>query len=92
MATAAAIGRTLTGAGLTWHDLTSAILVVPPSTLNTRDQRTMIAELSSCGSLTDWEATFVMSLACTLRRGRRLSEKQTATLKRIYDERIGGAE
>ena len=50
------------------------------------EHQQMIADCESRESkLTDWERTFVDSLADQLADGRRLSEKQAETLDRIWD-------
>lgn len=93
VATAAAIGRTLIGVGLTWHDLAAAIEAPPrrPSNPGTSDPRTMAKRLCAHAALTEWEKHFVNSLLEQMRRGRRPSEKQATTLKKMYTERLGGA-
>ena len=94
VATAAAIGRTLAAAGATWHDLAGAFtpdpIPTPPPMAGTSDTLTMAERLWSKADLTDWERRFVASLRDQLQRGRRLSEKQAVTLKKIYGERLGG--
>lgn len=93
VATAAAIGRALAGAGATWHDLAAALTAPPPR----REERNIdiMAMLDALrrphAILNQWERKFVADLSARVQRGKRLTPKQTAALKKIFEERIGGA-
>lgn len=93
VATAAAIGRTLAGAGLSWHDLVAALDPPPGRTVRpgpsaTPNTRVMAETLWRCQRLTEWEQGFVGSVLDQLKRARGLSERQVATLRKIYTDRI----
>jgi len=102
-ATVAAIGRTLAGAGATWHDLaavlttTTAVTPSPPRE-QTRSGRArefgrMLDELADCraGTLTRWEAQFLTNISGYWMKGKPLSDRQAACLRGIHARVFGDA-
>lgn len=92
VSTAAAIGRTLAGAGLTWHDLAAALAPTPARPHpRMNNPRSMAEQLRAGATLTAWERDFIAAVLRRMQRGQQLSPKQSATLDKIYGERLGGA-
>lgn len=100
VATARAIGQTLAGAGLDFHDLAAGLTGPPahqdwpevaPKTRRRRrpSMQRMADGLAAHPDATDWARSFAADLARLLRRGYKLSAKQKARLRVIYDEVIG---
>ncbi|WP_353857967.1 hypothetical protein [Azospirillum formosense] len=102
---AAAITRALTAAGTDWHDLTALLTAAPaPPQGATPHQGAAPAPrpgpVTSWGAarrlwenpalLNDWERVFVSSILDRLRSGKPLSERQAATLTRVYRRHLGG--
>ncbi|MEX2650363.1 MAG: hypothetical protein WD673_15250 [Alphaproteobacteria bacterium] len=89
IATAAAIGRVLSGAGANWHDL-AAQVAAPWRTKRATTQGEVDARamLTALGRITDllssWEFKFCDSLHGQMKAGRRLSAKQRAKLAEIW--------
>ncbi|TWB19211.1 hypothetical protein [Nitrospirillum bahiense] len=93
VATAAAIGRTLAGAGLTWHDVVAALDPSPGRLSQSAraahpNTRVMAETLWRCQRLTEWEQGFVGSVLEQLKQVRGLSDRQVATLRKIYTDRF----
>ena len=47
----------------------------------------LVDGLLECSQLSEWEEKFVASISDQFQRNKSLSEKQTETLTKIYDER-----
>ncbi len=95
IATVRAIGRTLAGSNLDWHDLAAALKAPdrrePPAGL-----RDLLAVAVWCrdraAHLNGREANFVATVARQLAAGRPISPKQRAWLATIYDALREGGE
>jgi hypothetical protein len=95
IATVRAIGRTLRGAGLDWHDIAAAIAPAP-------ERPRWRSETENWGELANWcrfngagrlslkEAKFVADMSCLLVLGGEPSPKQAEWLRAIY-ARLKGA-
>jgi hypothetical protein len=84
VATAHAIGRTLRGASASWHDLAQAIA---PAFGGEIDIAGMLRALCGHPELSEWEARFIVSVTRWHRRTGRLTERQAAMVRAIYEER-----
>lgn len=93
-AAAAAIGRTLASVGADWHDL-AAILTAPPAARSlppppkkgrAPELGMMLEELARLrpGVLSAWEAQFIANVGRYWRKGKALSDRQTACLRGIH--------
>jgi len=91
LATVGAIRRTLDGANLTLHDLAKVLTASTPMHREIGTAAEMLDLLRRAGGfLNDWERRFVSDLSVRVQRGKRLTPKQCATLRKIFEERIGG--
>ena len=81
--------KTVTNAGLTWREVFQPLIALPPPVIEKDQPRVLVDDLLGHPSLTDWESKFVGSIDRWLRRGRRLSRKQLATLEDLHDKHFG---
>jgi hypothetical protein len=84
IATARAIGRTLSAAGADWHDLAAVLTEPPPAPEPEFKLPFIIRCLHGHPALTDWESRFIASIAAQQARGRTLSEKQRAAILKTW--------
>ena len=91
IATTRAIGRTLQGAGLDWHDLAAALRpAAKPRDPETEDLREIVESLAARARLlTERETDFLLNIHARLRRGQSVSPKQAKWLRDIH-ARLGG--
>jgi hypothetical protein len=85
VATARAIGRTLSAAKADWHDLVRALTERQPEPDSIDDLPFILRCLHDHPSLTEWESKFIASIAAQQARGRGMSDKQRAVVLRTWE-------
>jgi hypothetical protein len=85
VATARAIGRTLSAAGADWHDLVAVLRERPPAPEPEFELPFIVRCLHGHPSLNGWESKFIASIVGQQASGRPLTAKQRAAVMRAWD-------